>query len=67
MIQKRALINDLPYLKSGSLQPGTISVRVLSKRLNAFVIVAHFAQSYYYPKSNYGVQINESGVIRLNM
>ena len=25
-----------------------------------FVIVAHFAQSYYYPKSNYGVQINES-------
>ena len=36
MIQKLALINDLRYLKSGSLQPGTISVRVLSKRLSAF-------------------------------
>ena len=36
MIQKLALINDLRYLKIGSLQPETISVRVLSKRLSAF-------------------------------
>ena len=36
MIQKRALINDLLYLKSESLQPGTISIRVFSKRLSAF-------------------------------
>ena len=62
MIQKLAFINDLRYLKTGSLQPGTISVRVLSKRTSErILLLSHtLRKSYPYPISNYGVRINES-------